>query len=89
MHRLLAARGRANRPRIRASFVRALLVGFTFGVGTLDASLLRAHSWYPIQCCTGQDCKKVDLAMDVAFVGLEGSTEYRCSYKGSFSGTVP
>lgn len=36
-----------------------------------------------------EDCRKVDLAIDVAYIGLEGSTEYRCSYKGSFSGTVP
>ena len=24
------------------------------------ASLAWAHSWYPVECCTGLDCRKVD-----------------------------
>lgn len=29
----------------------------------LDIAQVRAHSWYPIECCSGYDCAPVDKAI--------------------------
>ena len=38
----------------------AIFAAITLAAAISGPSVLQAHSWYPAQCCTGQDCKKVD-----------------------------
>jgi hypothetical protein len=62
MRRPDAARVHVLRHRFsqRRGWLSAILAPFMFVIAVSQPSLLLAHSWYPPQCCTGQDCKKVD-----------------------------
>lgn len=44
--------------------VAALAIGMLAGTGA------RAHSWYPIECCQGKDCMRVDRIEQTADGGM-------------------
>jgi hypothetical protein len=51
-------------PTLNAGTVVALSLsaGIALALGTFVSGPPRAlaHSWYPVRCCSGQDCRKVD-----------------------------
>ena len=60
-----AARGRLARQngdcqRPRSGMRHGFLARVALAGAVLHPLPLHAHSWYPPECCTGQDCKKVD-----------------------------